>query len=77
MAPGGPAHAAGIAATKLRWDGTVDLGDLLVRIDGAAISNVDDLLEAIERRQDGDVVAIEVLRGCDPARREMLTPSLL
>lgn len=64
--PGGPADIAGITATKLYWDGSVDLGDLIVEVEGKTIKMMEDLLEAIEQHKDGEEVTIKLLRGCDP-----------
>ena len=74
--PGGPADLAGIMSTKLYWDGTVDLGDLVTEVDGEKIACVEDLLEAIEQHKDGDEVSVKVLRGCDPKQAKTLKAKL-
>jgi len=74
--PGGPADLAGVMSTKLYWDGTVDLGDLLTEVDGVKVTCVEDLLEAIEKYKDGDEVSIKVLKGCDPKQAKKLKAKL-
>ena len=74
--PGSPADIAGITSTKLYWDGTVDLGDLLVEVDGQVITSVEDLLEVIEKHKGGDEVRIKVLRGCDPKQQKIVKAKL-
>ena len=73
---GGPADLAGITSTKLYWDGTVDLGDLIVEVDGKPISMLEDLLEIIEQYKGGDPISIKVLRGCDPKQPKIIKAKL-
>jgi S1-C subfamily serine protease len=58
--PGSPAEAAGLRATELRSDGTLELGDMIAEVDGEAVAGVEDLLSAIEARADGDTVAVQI-----------------
>ena len=70
--PGSPAEDAGMRATSIRGDGSVILGDLVVKVNGEPVKQVEDLLSEIEERKEGEVVDLLVLRGCDPARPEIL-----
>ena len=63
--PGSPAETAGLRATELRSDGTLELGDMIAEVDGEAVAGVEDLLSAIEARADGDTVAVQIWRKCD------------
>ena len=74
--PGGPAEAAGMTPTKLFWDGTVVLGDLIVQVEGKPVRVLEDLLEAVEQHRGGDWVAVKVLRACDPKRPEVVNAKL-
>ena len=72
----GPADLAGITPTKLYWDGSVDLGDLIVEVDGKPINILEDLLEVIEQYKGGDSISIKVLRGCDPKQTKIIKAKL-
>ena len=63
----------GITPTKLYWDGTVDLGDLIVELEGKPILMLEDLQESIERYSCGDLVSIKALRGEDPKQPKVIT----
>jgi S1-C subfamily serine protease len=60
--PGGPAERAGLRG--LLWNrGQPSLGDVIVGIDDHAVSNYDDLFNALDRYTPGDVVKVKVSRG--------------
>jgi len=62
--PSGPAANAGLRGTKQNASGKItQLGDIIVAIDGKAISSVDDLYEALSAHRVGDVVKVTVQRG--------------
>ncbi|KAL7527842.1 hypothetical protein ACHAXR_002157, partial [Thalassiosira sp. AJA248-18] len=63
--PGSPAEKAGLKATALRTDGTIELGDLITEVNGEKIECVEDLLSAIEVRADEETVVVKVWRKCD------------
>ena len=63
VAPGGPADRAGLRATRTISAGLLELGDLIVAIDGAEISSADELARAIARRTPGERVSVKVRRG--------------
>jgi S1-C subfamily serine protease len=63
IAPGTPAEQAGMQPTRrdLRT-GRIILGDLIVGLDGDAVTNNADLYLALEKHKDGDRVKARVLR---------------
>ena len=52
MSPSGPAEAAGI-----------NVGDLILQVDGKPVSSPDDLLDHLTGRSVGETVAVSTLRG--------------
>jgi len=68
--PGSPAAAAGIQASQLRSDGTIMLGDFVTHINGVTVKQVEDLMSAIEERQDGEMVDVSIWRQGDPRSAE-------
>jgi S1-C subfamily serine protease len=67
--PNSSADKAGlVAARRDRW-GHVDLGDVIVQIDDHEIRDYDDLYQALDGRQPGEVVTVTVVR--DERRREV------
>ena len=74
--PNSPAVVAGLEASQLRSDGSIVLGDLIARIDGEPTRQTEDLISAIEERNEGDVVELVVWRQGDPRRVEMIRARL-
>lgn len=62
VAPGGAAAVAGLRETTQSMDGGVELGDIIVAIDGDKVSNQDDLFRILDKHQIGDSVNVEVVR---------------
>lgn len=62
VAPGSAAAAAGLRETAQSMDGGVELGDIIVAIDGEKITNQDDLFRILDKHQIGDSVRVEVVR---------------
>lgn len=56
--PNLPADAAGMVGMQLSQNGSYTLGDVIVEIDGNAITNSDDLLNALEQHMPGDTVKV-------------------
>jgi S1-C subfamily serine protease len=69
VVPGSPAAKAGIHTTHRTADGQIELGDLILAIDGQAIESADDLLSAQENHKVGDTVTVVLLR--DGQRQEV------
>jgi len=61
--PGGPAANAGLRGLVQTEDGDIELGDIIIAIDGEKISNNDDLYRTLDKHQVGDTVNIEVMRN--------------
>ena len=70
--PDSPAEKAGMRPTLFRGDGSVVLGDLIIKVDGVPIRQVEDLLSEIEDKKEGEIVSLRVLRGCDPSKAETI-----
>lgn len=60
--PGGAAATAGLRGVIQTEDGSFELGDIIVGIDGEKVSNNDDLYRALNKHQIGDTVQIEIVR---------------
>src|SRR6185503_20210371 len=61
--PGGPAANAGLRGLVQTEDGDIELGDIIIGLDGQKISNYDDLYRALDKHQIGDTVNVEVVRN--------------
>ena len=61
--PNGSAAAAGLRGLSENEDGDVNLGDIIVGVDGAKVSNWNDLDNILYKHQFGDVVRVELVRG--------------
>lgn len=59
---GGSAERAGIRGSSRSVDGDMVFGDIITAIDGDAVGDIDDLYKALDKRQIGDTVQIEILR---------------
>lgn len=58
---GGPAANAGLRGLAQTEDG-IELGDIIVGLDGEKVSNNDDMLRMLDKHQLGDTVKVEVVR---------------
>jgi len=74
--PNSPARAAGIQATSMNTDGSIVLGDLITGVNGERVRQAEDLISAIEEKNEGDRVSLSVLRKCDPFRSERIDITL-
>ncbi len=62
VAPGSPADRAGLRGTSQDASGLLLLGDLVQSIDGAPIASYDDMYNAFEARQPGEVIEVGYFR---------------
>ncbi len=62
IAEGGAADLAGLRGTSRARNGRIVLGDIITAIDGDQISSWGDVLQALEQRQTGEVVAVRFIR---------------
>jgi len=61
--PGGPAANAGLRGMVQTEDGDIELGDIIVGVDGEKINNNDELYRALNNHQLGDTVSVDVFRN--------------
>ncbi|HEY8204539.1 MAG TPA: trypsin-like peptidase domain-containing protein [Pyrinomonadaceae bacterium] len=61
--PGGAAANAGLRGLVQTEDGDIELGDIIIALDGEKISNSDDLYRVLDKHQVGETVQIEVVRN--------------
>jgi S1-C subfamily serine protease len=60
--PGGPAANAGLHGLVQTEEGDVELGDIIVGIDGEKVSNYDELYKILDKHHVGDTINVEVVR---------------
>jgi S1-C subfamily serine protease len=60
--PGGAAANAGLRGLSQTEDNDVELGDIIIAIDGEKVSNYDDLFKILDKHQIGDTVNIGIIR---------------
>lgn len=70
VVPGGAAANAGLRGVVQTEDGDIELGDIIVAIDGEKVGNNDDLFKILDKHKVGETVNIEVVR----AGRRMTLP---
>jgi putative serine protease PepD len=63
VAQGGAAANAGLRGLTQTEDGDVELGDIIVGIDGEKVSNTDDLYRVLDKHQVGQTVSVEIVRN--------------
>src|SRR6266436_1151242 len=61
--PGGAAANAGLRGLVQTENGDVELGDIIIAINGEKVGNNDDLLKILEKHQVGETVNVEVIRN--------------
>ena len=62
MAPDGPAAKAGMQAARFGRGGRIELGDVIRSVDGEKVRTLDELTDALDRREIGQTVDIVVWR---------------
>ena len=70
--PGGAAAAAGLKATRRDANGDIELGDLIVAVDGRSVQSQDELLTIIENHAVGDQVKLSIVRGLESPNQQSL-----
>lgn len=63
VAPGEAAANAGLRGLTQTENGDVEIGDIIVGMDGQKIANNDDLYRLLDKHQVGDTVQVEVMRN--------------
>jgi len=59
---GGPAANAGLHGLVQTEDGDIELGDIIVAIDGQKVGDYDALYKILDKHQIGDTVSVEIIR---------------
>jgi S1-C subfamily serine protease len=62
VAPGSGAEAAGMRSTRYNRNGDIELGDLIVAIEGRPVEEANDVYRHLEDRQPGETVAVSIRR---------------
>ena len=70
---GSGAEQAGLKGARETIAGRVELGDIIMSVDGKPVETIDDLMDLMERHKVHDQVTVEVLRG---NRRERVSVTL-
>jgi S1-C subfamily serine protease len=70
VVPDSGAARAGLRGIVQTEDGDVEIGDIIVGLDGQKVSNNDDLYRALDKHQVGDTVNVEIYRD----GRQMTVP---
>jgi S1-C subfamily serine protease len=68
--PGGAADKAGLHSTRRYSNGDIALGDVIVAVDGKPVTNLDELLTAIDKHAIGDQVKLTIIRGLGTRNEE-------
>ncbi|MBI3357833.1 MAG: trypsin-like peptidase domain-containing protein, partial [Nitrospirae bacterium] len=63
VSSGGSADRAGLRGARETVTGRVELGDILVAVDGKPVETIDDLMDIMEKYKVGDRVRVEVVRN--------------
>jgi S1-C subfamily serine protease len=60
---GSAAERAGLRGAREAGMGRIELGDIIVAVDGKTIETIDDLMDVMEQHKVGDTVTVDYLRG--------------
>lgn len=66
VTPGSGAEKGGLRATRRLRSGEIELGDLIVEVNGESIKSNNDLLLTLEKYKPGDQIRIKVIRDDRP-----------
>jgi putative serine protease PepD len=61
--PGGSAANAGLRGLTQTEEGDLEIGDIIVGIDGQKIATSDDLYRALDKHQIGETIRVEIVRN--------------
>jgi len=62
VAPGGAAANAGLRGVVQTEEGDLELGDIIISIDGQKVDNNDDLFKILDKHKVGDTVTVGIFR---------------
>lgn len=60
---GGSADRAGLRGVRETVTGRIELGDVIVGVEGKPVETMDDLMDVMEKHKVGDRVKVDVMRG--------------
>jgi S1-C subfamily serine protease len=60
---GGSADRAGLRGVRETASGRIELGDIVVAVDGKPVETVDDFMDVMEKYKVGDRVKVDVVRN--------------
>jgi S1-C subfamily serine protease len=60
---GGSADRAGLRGARETQAGRIELGDIVVAIDGKTVETIDDMLDVMEAHKVGDQVTLDIIRA--------------
>lgn len=63
VASGGAAASAGLRGLAQTENGDVELGDIILAIDGKKVANSDELFRELDKHHVGDTVGVEIVRN--------------
>jgi len=69
---GSSADRAGLRGARETATGRIELGDILVAVDGKPVETIDDLMDIMDRHKVGDRLTVEVLRNNKRQSLEMV-----
>ena len=73
VARGGSADRAGLRGARETQAGRIELGDIVVAIDGKTIETIDDMMDVMEAHKVGDQVMLDILRA---SKRQQVSVTL-
>ena len=68
VSPGSGAEQAGLRGARESSPGRVELGDIILSVDGKPVGTLDELMDVMERHKVNDRVTVEILRGTSRER---------
>ena len=63
VARGGSADRAGLRGARETATGRIELGDIILAVDGKPVDTVDELMDIMEKHRVGDRVTVDILRN--------------
>ena len=70
VTPRGTADMAGVKPTVMSRDSDIDLGDMIIGVDGVPVANTEDLFDFLDSHDVGDEVTITVVRDLETVQRK-------
>jgi S1-C subfamily serine protease len=68
VSPGSGAEQAGLKGARESSPGRVELGDIILSVDGKPVGTLDELMDVMERHKVNDRVTVEILRRTSKER---------